>query len=181
MPVKTLVTRAKYLLKDLLPVPNISPVTFAGNLFRDGIDLALSRREPMTPPVRWMFDGSTDPSSFKRAGDEFLGHLIRYGDLKASDRVLDVGSGIGRGNTADARRCSRASISFPQSSHGAEWTDEVSQMFGRIKATLERRGTQTEDFDAAIAAHALALDATLVTANVNHMIRVPGLRVEDWS
>jgi len=63
----------------------------------------------------------------------------------------------------------------------AEWTDAVSQMFGRIKATLERRGTRIEDFDAAIAAHALALDATLVTANLGHMIRVPGLRVEDWN
>ena len=63
----------------------------------------------------------------------------------------------------------------------AEWTDAVSQMFGRIKATLERRGTRIKDFDAAIAAHALALDATLVTANVDHMIRIPGLLVEDWS
>jgi tRNA(fMet)-specific endonuclease VapC len=63
----------------------------------------------------------------------------------------------------------------------AEWTDAVSQMFGRIKATLERRGTRIEDFDAAIAAHALALHATLVTANLDHMIRVPELRVEDWS
>ena len=63
----------------------------------------------------------------------------------------------------------------------AEWTDAVSQTFGRIKATLERRGTRIEDFDAAIAAHALALDATLVTANVDHLIRVPGLHVEDWS
>ena len=63
----------------------------------------------------------------------------------------------------------------------AEWTDVVSQMFGRIKATLERRGTRIEDFAAAIAAHALALDATLVTANLAHMVRVPGLRVEDWS
>ena len=63
----------------------------------------------------------------------------------------------------------------------AEWTDAVSQMFGRIKATLERRGTRIEDFDATIAAHALALEATLVTANLDHLIRVPGLRVEDWS
>ena len=63
----------------------------------------------------------------------------------------------------------------------AEWTDAVSQMFGRIKATFERRGTRIEDFDAAIAAHALALKATLVTANLDHMIRVPGLHVEDWS
>lgn len=95
-PVKTLVTRGKYLVKDLLPVPNISPVTFAENLLRDGVDWALSRRDPMTPPVRWMYDGSRDPSSYKQAGDEFFGHLLRYCDLKPSDRVLDVGSGIGR-------------------------------------------------------------------------------------
>ena len=65
----------------------------------------------------------------------------------------------------------------------AEWTDAVSHMFGRVKAALERRGMRTEDvdFDAAIAAHALAQDATLVTANLDHMTRIPGLRVEDWS
>lgn len=62
-----------------------------------------------------------------------------------------------------------------------EWTDEVSHAFGRIKATLERRGSRIEDFDAAIAAHALALGATLVTANLEHLARVPGLRVEDWA
>ncbi|MBI4484641.1 MAG: PIN domain-containing protein [Acidobacteria bacterium] len=62
----------------------------------------------------------------------------------------------------------------------AEWTDAVSHAYGRIKAMLERRGMRIEDFDAAIAAHALALDATLVTANLDHMTRVPGLRIEDW-
>jgi tRNA(fMet)-specific endonuclease VapC len=63
----------------------------------------------------------------------------------------------------------------------ADWTDEVSQTYGRVKAMLERRGTRIEDFDAAIAAHALAVDATLVTANLEHMTRVPGLRTENWS
>ena len=61
------------------------------------------------------------------------------------------------------------------------WTDAVSQMYGRVKATLERRGTRIEDIDAAIAAHALAFDATLVTADLDHMTRVPGLRIESWS
>lgn len=63
----------------------------------------------------------------------------------------------------------------------AEWTDAISQAFGRIKAALERRGSRIEDFDAAIAAHALANDAVLVTANRDHMARVPGLQIEDWS
>jgi tRNA(fMet)-specific endonuclease VapC len=61
-----------------------------------------------------------------------------------------------------------------------EWTDDVSLAYGRIKALLERRGTRIEDFDAAIAAHALAHTATLVTANIDQMTRVPDLQVEDW-
>jgi tRNA(fMet)-specific endonuclease VapC len=61
------------------------------------------------------------------------------------------------------------------------WIDAVSHAYGRIKATLERRGTRIEDFDAAIAAHAIALGSTLVTANLEHMARIPGLKVEDWS
>jgi tRNA(fMet)-specific endonuclease VapC len=61
------------------------------------------------------------------------------------------------------------------------WGDEVSASFGSIKAHLEKKGERMEDFDAAIAAHALASGAVLVTANVSHMVRVPGLVVEDWS
>jgi tRNA(fMet)-specific endonuclease VapC len=62
-----------------------------------------------------------------------------------------------------------------------DWTDEVSDRFGAIKAALERKGQRIEDFDAAIAAHALAGGAVLVTANLAHMLRVAGLVVEDWS
>jgi tRNA(fMet)-specific endonuclease VapC len=62
-----------------------------------------------------------------------------------------------------------------------EWSDEVSQRFGVIKATLERNGQRIEDFDAAIAAHAGEPGAIMVTANMDDMARVPGLSVEDWS
>ena len=61
------------------------------------------------------------------------------------------------------------------------WTDDVSIRFGEIKAQLERTGRRIEDFDASIAAHAVSIDAVLVTANFGHMSRVPRLRVEDWS
>jgi len=63
----------------------------------------------------------------------------------------------------------------------SEWSDEVSESFGSIKATLEQKGRRIEDFDAAIAAHALARGAVLVTANLDDMARVPGLALEDWS
>jgi tRNA(fMet)-specific endonuclease VapC len=62
----------------------------------------------------------------------------------------------------------------------AAWTDDVSRAFGSIKADLERRGVRLEDFDVAVAAHALAIGATVVTDNVKHMSRVRGLVVENW-
>jgi predicted nucleic acid-binding protein len=37
-----------------------------------------------------------------------------------------------------------------------------------------------EDFDAAVAAHALAQDSVLVSANRSDMARIPGLSIEDW-
>ena len=61
-----------------------------------------------------------------------------------------------------------------------EWTDAVSERFGSIKAELERRGRPVDDFDVAIAAHAIAFDAVLVTHNLSHFERIPGLRAEDW-
>lgn len=62
----------------------------------------------------------------------------------------------------------------------ASWNDEVSQTFGTIKADLEQRGIRLEDFDVAVAAHALALGAVLVTDNIAHMSRVKGLKLENW-
>jgi len=63
----------------------------------------------------------------------------------------------------------------------AGWTDSVSEHFGTVKAALEKRGKRIEDFDAAIAAHALAADAVLVTTNIDDMARIPGAKIEDWA
>jgi tRNA(fMet)-specific endonuclease VapC len=61
------------------------------------------------------------------------------------------------------------------------WNDEVSKTFGDLKADLEKRGLRVDDFDVAIAAHAVALEGTLVTENLRHFRRIRGLSVESWS
>jgi tRNA(fMet)-specific endonuclease VapC len=38
-----------------------------------------------------------------------------------------------------------------------------------------------EDFDVAVAAHAMSSGAVLVTANLRHLERIPGLKIEDWT
>lgn len=52
--------------------------------------------------------------------------------------------------------------------------------YGDIRAALEAAGTPIGGNDLLIAAHARALGATVVTANVAEFKRVPGLKVENW-
>lgn len=61
------------------------------------------------------------------------------------------------------------------------WSAKVTEAFASIKAKLERAGRLVEDFDIAIAAHARANGAVLVTANARHMERIDDLDLEDWS
>lgn len=53
--------------------------------------------------------------------------------------------------------------------------------YGRIRHALDKEGQTIGAMDLLIAAHALALDATLVSNNVAHFSRVPGLKVVNWA
>lgn len=54
------------------------------------------------------------------------------------------------------------------------------EAYADIRAALEMAGRPIGPTDLLIAAHALALDLTLVTANIREFSRVSGLRVENW-
>lgn len=56
----------------------------------------------------------------------------------------------------------------------------AARKYGELRAYLEQQGTPIGPLDQQIAAHALALDVTLVTNNVREFERVPGLRLENW-
>jgi tRNA(fMet)-specific endonuclease VapC len=56
----------------------------------------------------------------------------------------------------------------------------VDETYGSIRTQLELAGTPIGGNDLLIAAHAVALNLTLVTDNVEEFSRVRGLRVENW-
>jgi tRNA(fMet)-specific endonuclease VapC len=56
----------------------------------------------------------------------------------------------------------------------------VDEVYASIRAALESRGTPIGANDLLIAAHAISLDATLVTDNTAEFCGVPQLRVENW-
>jgi tRNA(fMet)-specific endonuclease VapC len=53
--------------------------------------------------------------------------------------------------------------------------------YGDLRADLERRGQPIGPLDLQIAAHALSLNAILVTSNEREFRKVAGLTVENWA
>jgi len=53
-------------------------------------------------------------------------------------------------------------------------------IYGDLRADLESKGTPIGALDTLIAAHALSLQATLVTNNLREFERVPGLLLDNW-
>ena len=51
---------------------------------------------------------------------------------------------------------------------------------GEIRWELEKQGLHIGDMDMFIAATALEEDVILVTGNVKHFERIPGLKIENW-
>jgi tRNA(fMet)-specific endonuclease VapC len=60
------------------------------------------------------------------------------------------------------------------------WSNESSDLFGKIKADLERSGKLIDDFDIAIAAIALSHKCCVVSANLNHFQRITNLESMGW-
>jgi tRNA(fMet)-specific endonuclease VapC len=61
-----------------------------------------------------------------------------------------------------------------------DFTAPAHQHYGAIRSALKMAGTPIGPNDLFIAAHAIALDATLVTDNVKEFSRVPGLKIQNW-
>ena len=62
----------------------------------------------------------------------------------------------------------------------ADFDPAAALAYGTVRADLEAKGLLIGAMDMLIAAHALALNVTLVTHNTGEFQRVGGLKVEDW-
>lgn len=54
------------------------------------------------------------------------------------------------------------------------------QSYATVRTALEAEGKKIGNRDTIIAAHALSIGATMVTANIGEFSRVPGIKVENW-
>lgn len=90
---------------------------------------------------------------------------LRYGAEKSKRRTHNL-------ETLDRLRAAISVLDF----------DELaSEQYGIIRAGLEQKGQVIGGNDLLIAAHAIALGATLVTNNVREFKRIAGLSLEFWT
>lgn len=63
-----------------------------------------------------------------------------------------------------------------------DWDAQAADWYGSIRHRLTTSGQQIGELDMMITAHALAVDAILVTNNLRHYRRVrPQLNIENWA
>jgi tRNA(fMet)-specific endonuclease VapC len=61
-----------------------------------------------------------------------------------------------------------------------QFNDEAAWHYGKIRSTLLKIGQDIGIMDTLIAAHASSQNITLVTNNIKHFQRVPGLDITQW-
>jgi tRNA(fMet)-specific endonuclease VapC len=105
-------------------------------------------------------------------------HRFRLGEIGLSSVVAaELAYGVAKSGSPRNREALAmflAPLEIMPFGESAVWT------YGDICADLERRGQSIGSLDTMIAAHALSLNATLVTNNTREFRRVNGLQLENW-
>jgi len=96
--------------------------------------------------------------------------IITYGELV-------YGAHKSKRATANLAKIHRLAEIYPV----IDVTRSVMDSFGGIKAQLSAAGTTVDDFDLLIGCTALTLNYTVVTNNLRHYEKIPGLRVITWT
>ena len=122
----------------------------------------LMRREPSVALIRKL--ASVDPAE-QSTTSITLGELV-YGAQRLPDRAVVL--------------LERIDGLIPGQLPVLPFDESAARRYGVIRASLEAAGAPIGEADMRIAAIALAHDKTVITGNVRHFRRVPGLRVEDW-
>ena len=117
----------------------------------------------------------------KRKPLEVLQKFEAYevGDIGISSiTVAELKFGVQKSQSVEKNQ--QALIQFLLPLTIAKFDPAAANVYGEIRAKLEKQGTPIGSLDTLIAAHALSLDLTLITNNVREFDRVPNLKLENW-
>ena len=129
---------------------------------------------------RYMLDADTVSYALRgrgQVGARLLEH--RPSDLCISAITLaELNFGAEAKRSQTIRRAIR---SFTKGVAVLPFDEASAERFGAVAIALATRGQPIGLYDTLVAAQALCLGLTIVTNNVRHFSRVPGLAVENWA
>lgn len=97
----------------------------------------------------------------------------------SSITMAELEYGIAKSSRPDQNRL--ALSLFLSGIEVAPFDEKAARAYGEIRKSLTDRGEPIGANDLLIAAHAMALDLTLVTNNSREFERIRGLRLENWT
>ena len=111
--------------------------------------------------------------------------LQKFQSLEPSDfcissiTLAEIEYGISKSSKPEKNQLALAS--FLSNIAVLPFEDDAAVEYGDIRSGLEKKGTTIGPNDMLIAAHARALDLTVVTNNTKEFARVPGLKLDSWT
>lgn len=133
----------------------------------------------MTAPRQFMLD--TDTVSFALRGRGSVGsRLVEHAPSQLCMSAVTLGELRFGADRRGSKRLHRLIDTFAVSVPVVPFDAAAAALFGRLCARLESRGKPIGTLDTLIAAHAMALNVTLVTNNTKHFGRVTGLKTVNW-
>ena len=131
--------------------------------------------------MKWMLDTNICIAIIRRQPEVAIKRLRvkSVGQVGVSAvTVADLQYGAAKSTRPEAARS--ALSEFLLALEVAPFDEAACVRYGMVRAKLEAAGKPIGPLDTLIAAHALALDLTLVTSNLREFSRIRGLRVESW-
>jgi tRNA(fMet)-specific endonuclease VapC len=132
----------------------------------------------------WLYDTDTLSSLFRRAPSPQLVERIATvpgeSQFTSTSTLSELYYGAYRNSSRTALLLPLIDVLVLENLTVLPFDAAAARQYGDLRAKLERAGTPLADADLRIASIALTRALTLVTANIRHFARVPGLHVENW-
>ncbi len=131
-------------------------------------------------PLRYLLDTNTLSDLIRRPHGEVAGRIAAVGETTVCTSIVVAAElRYGAAKSGSKKLADRVDLIL-SALEVLPLKKPADGHYGEIRRQLTLNGTPIGPNDLLIAAHARALNLTVVTANVREFSRVPDLQVEDW-
>lgn len=131
--------------------------------------------------MRFMLDTNICIYAIKQRPASVIAALRRHGPAGIGISSITAAELFFGARKSGSEKNLKALRQFLEPLEVADFDQGAAEIYGQVRERLEKAGTPIGPLDTEIAAHALALDVTLVSNNLREFSRVDGLKLANWA